>query len=69
MYDPHQPFGSNLPNINMGNKYEAEYGETPPPGFYDPEIGESLIKPRNPSAVIKEDQGSKVLRDKNPDAG
>lgn len=55
----------------MGSKYkyDHEIGETPPPGFYDPETGVNMTKPRNPSTFIKEDIGIKLQRDKNPEAG
>lgn len=54
-YDGHlKPFGSDLKNTStMGSKYKFVPKEGPPPGLYEPK-GDA-IKPRVPSAVIKEE--------------
>lgn len=56
-YDKHlKPFASDLKNINMGSKYEFKVNDVPPPGFYSPDKGESMLKSRSQSALITKPQ-------------
>lgn len=69
-YDPHTDFGYLPQNMTLGGKYKPEKpNDAPPVGCYDTDIGEALTKPRSVSAFIKEDNGIKVVREQNPDAG
>jgi hypothetical protein len=53
-YDGHlSPFGSGLKKIDMGSKYKFVPKEGPAPGQYS--VSTSLIKPRVPEVIIKED--------------
>jgi len=36
--------------VNMGNKYIFKPDSNPPPGLYDPDRAETLIKPRSQAA-------------------
>ena len=58
-------------NSASGDKYNTKYNEVPPPGYYQPEIGDSLTKTRARRPFISRSVvgGYKVPRDNNPDAG
>ena len=50
MYEPHKLFGTDLPNIDFGNKYEFQPDQNPPPGCYDPR--DTVTKEGLRSAII-----------------
>ena len=55
LYDGHlTKFGSINQKVNFGSKYEFKVNDVPPPGKYDPSSGEKLIRPKSPSAFIRE---------------
>ena len=53
-YDPHKGFGSDGPNITMGQPYKFTPSDTPGPGTYDADISIDRIKPTNRSVSINE---------------
>jgi|TARA_B110001450_G_scaffold253969_1_gene278433 hypothetical protein len=46
-------FASGLGSVTMGSKYDFKVNDVPPPGYYNPEKGESLLKSRSQSALIR----------------
>lgn len=56
VYDGHlKPFGADAGKITLGGKYKTEINSNPPPGAYDIERADSVVKYRSPGASIKED--------------
>lgn len=45
--------------MTFGGKYEFKVNDVPPPGYYNPEIAESVIKPRPRATIIKENSFQK----------
>ena len=62
-YDPYQPFGDNLQNIDFGSKYEFKPDQNPPPGFYNPDQADSQTKPSSTSFFIREEVAIKVNKE------
>lgn len=53
----------------MGSKYETKYDDNPPPGIYNVDEGVNMTRAKSMSAFIKKENGFKVERENNPDAG
>ena len=48
-------FGKDIKNkMTIGGKYVTKYSDTPPPGKYNVEAAEALIRPKSPAVVIRE---------------
>ena len=41
-------------NINFGSKYKFKANDNPPPGIYDIQGSMSKVRPKTPTAVIRE---------------
>ena len=67
-YDTHKPFGSDLNNIDFGNKYKFKPGQNPGPGQYEPDKALTHVKSKAYEAFIK-DQKRASRPDPTPDAG
>ena len=53
-----------------GGKYKHNFNENPPPGYYNPELGDNLTRNRSSTANFSRvPSGYKVYRDENPEAG
>lgn len=56
VYDGYlKPMGYDLNNINMGNKYKFGVNDVPPPGYYNPERADPLVRERSPAARITQE--------------
>lgn len=57
VYDGHlKPFGQDVTDRAVwGGKYKFTVNDVPPPGYYNPELGDSQTKSRSPCARIDED--------------
>lgn len=67
-HDSLKPFGSDLNNINFGNKYKFNPGQNPGPGQYEPDKAVTQVKSKAYEAFIREGRkGSNI--DYTPDAG
>jgi len=53
----------------MGSKYTTRYNDVPPPGYYSPDPGHSLISSKSSTAFIRLPNDYKVPKDVTPDAG
>ena len=58
IYSDHiKPFGSGLKNtMNKKGKYEFKPNNNPPPGLYDIDSAQKLIKPKTTCVIIKDVQ-------------
>ena len=49
-------FGGDIANkMTWGGKYKFQVNDVPPPGYYNPERGDSQTKQRNPEYIIHEE--------------
>lgn len=56
-YNGIKPFGSeNKNSMTLGGKYKWKPNDVPPPGYYEVDGGFDKLKPRVPSAVIRQEQ-------------
>lgn len=73
-YDGHlKPFGSDLKNrMTLGGKYEFKVNDVPPPGYYNPERADSIVKKNSRQTTLIHNStmsSSMIKRDVSPGPG